>query len=71
MKNQHIAFGLLIAALTVTSCKNAETPAPETAVETTAATAENTFIQKPATTADNAVKPEEKAADEANEKNEK
>ena len=67
MKTQLITFGLLIAALTVTSCKNNEALAPETQA-TIAPTAVDTTMQKTATTVIDSIKPSEKGENEANEK---
>lgn len=71
MKTQIITFGLLLAALSVTSCKNNETP-PESAPVTTAAPAQpEATTQAPPAVAKDSVKPTEKGENEADEKNEK
>lgn len=71
MKTQILTFGLLLVALSFTSCKKSETPAPETtAPETTVTTtAVDTTIQQPVTAVTDSVKPAEKVENEANEKN--
>lgn len=71
MKTQIITFGLLLATLSVASCKNNETQ-PEPVPVTTAAPAqpEATTHAAPAVAKDS-VKPAEKGENEADEKNEK
>lgn len=66
MKTQILTFGLLLIALSFTSCKKSETPAPDTAVTTTAF---DSTMQQPATAVKDSVKPAEKGENEANEKN--
>jgi len=70
MKTQIITFSFLIAALTVTSCKNSETAVPETPV-TTAPSVVDTTMQKPAPTVKDTVKTTEKNEKGENEANEK
>jgi len=66
MKTQILTFGLLLIALSFTSCKNSETKAPETTVTTTTA---DTTAQQPITAVNDSVQPAEKVENEANEKN--
>lgn len=71
MKTQIITFGLLLAALSVTSCKNNETPTEPIPVTTAAPAQPVATTQAPPAVAKDSVKPAEKGENEANEKNEK
>lgn len=71
MKKQIITFGLLLAALSFTSCKNNETQQSGTPAATIATTAADSTTMKPATTVIDSVKSAEKGENEADEKNEK
>lgn len=71
MKTQIITFSLLLAALSVTSCKNNEASTEAAPVTTTAPTQPETTTPAPRAVAKDSVKPVEKDEDEANEKNEK
>lgn len=71
MKTQIITFGLLLVALSFTSCKNNETTAPDAPVTTVAPTQADSTMQAPVAVAKDSVKTSEKGENEANEKNEK
>ena len=60
MKTQIITFGLLLAALNFTACKNNEAPAPEAPIKTAAPTPIDSTMQAPVTAAKDSLKPAEK-----------
>ena len=70
MKTQIITFGLVLAALSVTSCKNNEASTEPTPVTTEVPTPPE-VTQAPPAAAKDSVKPAEKSENEADEKNEK
>ncbi len=71
MKTQSITFGLLLLALSLTSCKNSEAPAPEAPVSAVATTTVDSVAPQQITIAKDSLKPAEKEGKEENEANEK
>lgn len=71
MKTQIITLGMLLVALSFTSCKNNETAVPEAPVVEVAPTPIDSTNQAAVPTAKDSANTEEKEENEANEKNEK
>ncbi len=71
MKTQIITLGLLLLALSLTSCKKNETTVTETPATTAAPATVDTTMQKSNTVVKDSLKPAEKGENEADEKNEK